>query len=433
MSGCAENDYQAMIKGLFDTFTRDKTHNYDTLQNAVAHRPTNYTHDGVMEYLHFMQRYWHLMVVYDPNGKAWAYQLYKAMSKVLPNALYEVLRAETRRNCPGGQAVDYRNALKNGIACLIATVNQTEDDYAYVDPSFGRGGVDAQVAKFFSNPIGYMEEQKSLQPQSSLAQIPKYVARRTTALQATMTSNSKRARRTNLAIANLAQPEKEPSVGPELDGLNADEETWFYHANASSELSNVQESVRSHVQEHGSWPTNVTLAAAGEPVVREKVAWNQSIIPLPELSTSICPFCPEAPGHGGKNCPKLPYEKFRQVNALKLCRMCLQPGHVLRDCKYKRICTKCDKYWHHEAMCNKKFVIDKAKVAAQVEAEVLKNGLPSSDNRRKVQVLLVDGTYAEQYEQTIVANADTGVEVVCYVNLEGNPILPGGMSLVPSK
>jgi hypothetical protein len=428
LTGTAENDYPAMIKGLFNTFTKDKGHNYDTLQKAMAAKPANYTHDGIMRYLHFMSRYATMMAIYDRDGKSWAYQLYKAISKLLPTSLYEVLRAETRRNC-GNQRIDYRSAIKNGLACLISTVNQTEDDYTYVHPDFGRGGVDAQVAKFFSNPVGYMSEQGGSKLQTP-APSTKYVARRPAAYQAAPTNNPKRSRCSNLVVANLAQPEEETSADSVPDGLSTDEEAWFYHANASSELTEVQTAVLAHIQENGSWPSNITLSASGEPYVQQKVKWNQSVIKLPELSTSVCPFCPGTSGHGGKNCPKTSYDRFRQANALRLCRMCLDSGHVLRDCKYKRLCTKCEKYWHNEVLCNKKFVVDKAKIAAQVKAEIDHTGPTVSDNRRTVKILMADGSTVDQFEQVVIQDTDTGVEVVCFVHTNGNPILPPGKSLI---
>jgi hypothetical protein len=407
-----------MIKGLFDTFTRDKSHNYDILRKGVSLVPKDYSHDGIMKYLHFMRRYWGMMYTMDPNGIVWSYQFYKAMTRNLPTALNEVLRAETQRASAGNQRIDYKSAVKNGIANLIATVSQTEDDFAYVNPNFGKDGIDAKVTEFFSNPHAFMDQQQSA-PKPQTYQ-PRYAARRPM-MQASV-PHPKRSAMAYVASAPTPVPVDNPP------DLSADEESWFYLASSSADLTSEQEAIKDHIQEHGSWPTNVTLMAAGIPPNNPaRTAWIPSLLPLPSLSTDKCPFCPESSGHGAKNCPKSSYDRFRQSNALKLCRMCLGKGHTLKDCKYKRPCTKCNgKYWHHEVMCNQKFVVDKAKIADQVSSELAQHGSRSSDNRRKVQVLLADGSSSEHFEQTVIQDSVTGAEFVCFVNNDGMPILPQG-------
>jgi hypothetical protein len=77
-------------------------------------------------------------------------------------------------------------------------------------------------------------------------------------------------------------------------------------------------------------------------------------------------------------------------------------------------------------MCNQKFVVDKAKIADQVSSELAQHGSRSSDNRRKVQVLLADGSSSEHFEQTVIQDSVTGAEFVCFVNNDGMPILPQG-------
>jgi hypothetical protein len=68
MTDIAQDDYHlAIMKGLSDTFTCDESHKYYILQKGVMLVLKDCTRDGIMQYLHCMQLYWHMMSIKDPH------------------------------------------------------------------------------------------------------------------------------------------------------------------------------------------------------------------------------------------------------------------------------------------------------------------------------------------------------------------------------
>jgi hypothetical protein len=382
LTGVHENDYQMIIKGLYDGYTKEKIHQLDVLQLGTNLKPKTYNREGILQYVHCMQRYYSMMVTHDPNGTAWALQFYKSMTVNLPTELTEVLRSETRRNCNDNERVDHRFALKNGMSVIISVINQKEDDFEYVSPNFGKSGVEAKLTEFLKNPIDFMKKEQQLAtPNPTSAGVPRFRGFRKTPVYqlAPVLKHSKN-------VTYVATPV------PEADS-DEDQEVW-----------------------DGDVPVLYTGTGPDRRTNRRP----PSTLPLPEMSKTSCPFCPDQNGHGAENCPLTPSERFKRTSDNDNCRCCLQKGHRVASCQYARPCSRCGKYWHHVTLCGLK---DDKSSTADRSASTSNAELPkSSDNRRKIKVLF-EGRIEEPYEQCIYEDPVTGAEVACYVNPDGSPMV----------
>jgi hypothetical protein len=107
-------------------------------------------------------------------------------------------------------------------------------------------------------------------------------------------------------------------------------------------------------------------------------------LPLPKVSETVCPFCPETIGHNAINCPLTVQERFRQTSENDNCRFCLQKGHKVASCPYAHPCDECGRYWHHVSLCNVRSIeasANKASSADTADSTLL------TDSRRKVKAL----------------------------------------------